>query len=646
MGDYPLIADHGLIGDLQTSALVSTDGSIDWFCAPRFDSPSIFGALLDHQRGGHFRVRPTVEVFTSKQLYFPDTAVLVTRFMTEAGVGEVVDFMPVTTGTVASTRHRLVRMLRCVRGQMTFAVDIAPRFDYGRESHDTHVADDGVVFQGKQTAMTVNLVKEPEDERLARARVDENGDVHAELTLHGGQMRGLVLETGTAGPVRQVRVAEAWRLFDETVRFWESWLAQSTYTGRWREELNRSAITLKLMTYAPSGGLVAAPTAGLPEQVGGERNWDYRYTWVRDASFSVYALLGMGFTGEAAALGRWMRDRIEERAGDGRTPLNIMYRIDGSSDLTEEVLEHWEGYRGSSPVRIGNGAAEQLQLDIYGEALDSFHFADQHGLQAGHRGWLSICTLLDWVADNWDQPEEGIWETRGGRHDFTYGRLMNWVALDRGIRLATSHGRPGSIDTWRRQRDAIYSQVMERGWSPRRQAFVQHYDTEVLDSSLLRMSKVGFIAPNDPMWASTLAAMDDELVTDSLVYRYDPAASPDGLRGSEGTFSLCTFAYVESLARAGQLEKARVTFERMLTYANHVGLFSEEIALTGEQIGNFPQAFTHLALVDAAITLDRQLDLYPPTGTKRRMVMPTQRTAAEETTATVPAAATASATGG
>jgi GH15 family glucan-1,4-alpha-glucosidase len=646
MGDYPLIADHGLIGDLQTSALVSTDGSIDWFCAPRFDSPSIFGALLDHQRGGHFRVRPTVEVFTSKQLYFPDTAVLVTRFMTEAGVGEVVDFMPATTGTVASTRHRLVRMLRCVRGQMTFAVDIAPRFDYGREPHETHVADDGVVFQGKQTAMTVNLVKEPEDERLAHARVDENGDVHAELTLQGGQMRGLVLETGAAGPVRQVRVAEAWRLFDETVRFWESWLAQSTYAGRWREELNRSAITLKLMTYAPSGGLVAAPTAGLPEQVGGERNWDYRYTWVRDASFSVYALLGMGFTGEAAALGRWLRDRIEERAGDGRTPLNIMYRIDGSSDLTEEVLEHWEGYRGSSPVRIGNGAAEQLQLDIYGEALDSFHFADQHGLQAGHRGWLSICTLLDWVADNWDQPEEGIWETRGGRHDFTYGRLMNWVALDRGIRLATSHGRPGSIDTWRRQRDAIYSQIMERGWSPRRQAFVQHYDTEVLDSSLLRMSKVGFIAPNDPMWASTLAAMDDELVTDSLVYRYDPAASPDGLRGSEGTFSLCTFAYVESLARAGQLEKARVTFEKMLTYANHVGLFSEEIALTGEQIGNFPQAFTHLALVDAAITLDRQLDLNPPTGAKRRMVMPTQRTAAEEATGAVPAAATASATGG
>jgi GH15 family glucan-1,4-alpha-glucosidase len=610
LDDYPLIADHGLIGDLQTSALVATDGSIDWFCAPRFDSPSIFGALLDHQGGGHFRVRPTVEVFTSKQLYFPDTAVLVTRFMTEAGVGELVDFMPVTSSGIATTKHRLARMLRCVRGQMTFAVDIAPRFDYGRESHETHLADDGIVFQGRQTSMTVSLVKEPEDERLGRFHVDEQGDLHAEVTLVAGQMRGMVLETGTAGPVRQVRVAEAWRLFHETVRFWESWLAQSTYTGRWREELHRSAITLKLMTYAPSGGLVAAPTAGLPEQIGGERNWDYRYTWVRDASFSVYALLGLGFTEEAAALGRWLRSRVDEQVGGGGGgPLKIMYRIDGSSDLTEEVLEHWEGYRGSSPVRIGNGAADQLQLDIYGEALDSIYFMDQHGLQAGHEGWLRICDLLDWVTENWDQPEEGIWETRGGRQDFTYGRLMNWVALDRGIRLATSHARPAPLERWCSERDAIYNQIMERGWSPKRQAFVQHYKTDVLDSSLLRMSTVGFITPNDPMWASTLKAMDGELVTDSLVYRYNPEASPDGLRGSEGTFSLCTFDYVRSLALAGQLSKARVTFQKMLTYANHLGLYSEEIALTGEQIGNFPQAFTHLALIDAAITLDRQLDL-------------------------------------
>ena len=629
MSDYPLIADHGLIGDLQTSALVATDGSIDWFCAPRFDSPSIFGALLDHGRGGHFRIRPTVGAFTSKQLYFPDTAALVTRFMTEAGVGELVDFMPVASSTVASTRHRLVRMIRCVRGRMTFAVDIAPRFDYGRESHETHLADDGIVFQGPRTSMTVNLVKEPEDERLARYHVDDQGDFHAEVTLESGQMRGLVLETETAGPVRQVRVTEAWRLFEDTVRFWKSWLAQSTYTGRWREALNRSAITLKLMTYAPTGGLVAAPTAGLPEQIGGERNWDYRYTWVRDASFSVYALLGLGFTDEAAALGRWLADRVDEKAGGGGGgPLKIMYRIDGSSDLTEEVLPHWEGYRGSSPVRIGNGAADQLQLDIYGEALDSIYFMDERGITAGHQGWLRVCELLDWVAENWDQPEEGIWETRGGRQDFTYGRLMNWVALDRGIRLATSHGRPAPLDRWREERDAIYNQIMERGWSPKRQAFVQHYKTDVLDSALLRMSTVGFITPNDRMWASTLKAMDDELVTDSLVYRYNPEASPDGLRGSEGTFSLCTFAYVESLARAGQLDKARVTFEKMLTYSNHLGLYSEEIALTGEQIGNFPQAFTHLALINAAIILDRQLDLRAGAAPARQAAIPTQRAAA------------------
>jgi GH15 family glucan-1,4-alpha-glucosidase len=609
MPDYPLIADHGLIGDLQTSALVSTDGSIDWFCAPRFDSPSIFGALLDHEKGGHFRVRPTVEAFTSKQLYFPDTAVLVTRFMTDAGVGEVVDFMPTTSSKVAADIHRVVRIVRCVRGEMTFAVDIAPRFDYGREAHETHVAEHGVVFKGPHTSMTVNLIKEPDDERLGRFDVDDQGDLHAQVRLTHGQTRGMLLETGTAGPARQVRVAEAWRLHDDTVRFWEAWLAQSTYTGRWREALNRSAITLKLMTYAPTGGLVAAPTAGLPEQVGGERNWDYRYTWVRDASFSVYALLGMGFTEEAAALGQWLRRRLDEQAqGGGGGPLKIMYRIDGSSDLSEEVLEHWEGYRGSSPVRIGNGAADQLQLDIYGEALDSIYFMDQRGLTAGHDGWLRICDALNWVADNWDQPEEGIWETRGGRQDFTYGRLMNWVALDRGIRLATSHGRPAPVDRWRAERDAIYNQIMERGWSTDRQAFVQHYDTQVLDSALLRMSTVGFITPNDPMWTSTLQAMDGELVTDSLVYRYNPEASPDGLRGSEGTFSLCTFAYVESLARAGELSKARVMFEKMLTYANHLGLFSEEIALTGEQIGNFPQAFTHLALIDAAITLDAQLD--------------------------------------
>jgi len=286
----------------------------------------------------------------------------------------------------------------------------------------------------------------------------------------------------------------------------------------------------------------------------------------------------------------------------------VMYRVDGSSDLVEESLEHWEGYQNSAPVRIGNGAAGQLQLDIYGEAMDSVYLADRRGLQAGERGWRKIRDMLNWLADNWDQPEEGIWETRGGRQDFTYGRLMSWVALDRGIRLAIDKGRPAPLDRWREQRDAIYEQIMERGWSPSREAFRQHYNTDVLDASLLRMSTVGFVTPQDPMWLSTLDAMDEELVTDSLVYRYNPAASPDGLRGGDGTFSLCTFAYVEALAGAGRLDKARLTFAKMLTYGNHLGLYSEEIADTGEQLGNFPQAFTHLALINAALMLNEKLD--------------------------------------
>ncbi|GAY09620.1 glycoside hydrolase family 15 protein [Pseudonocardia sp. N23] len=599
------IAEHGLIGDLHTAALVSTDGSVDWFCCPRFDSPTVFGALLDDEKGGHFRIRPAVDGYDAKQMYHPDTAVLITRFITGAGVGEVVDFMP-PAGPEVTGRHRIVRMIRCVRGAMSFDVGIAPRFDYGRARHALHLTDHGAAFATDDLTLTLHSVREPGDPPLAHVAVDD-GDLRVRVDLTAGDLRGFVLEAGADGPPRTLRVADLGELFDDTVGFWRMWLGRSTYKGRWREMLGRSAITLKLMTYRPTGALVAAPTAALPEQIGGERNWDYRYTWVRDASFSVYALLKMGFTGEAAQFVGWLRDRVAE-AGDAGSPLKIMYRVDGTSDLVEEELPHWSGHRGSRPVRIGNGAADQLQLDIYGEALDSISFADRHGIAYGHRGWTQIGGMLDWLARNWDQPEEGIWETRGGRKDFTYGRLMSWVAFDRGIRMAGERGRPADVAGWTAARDAIYDQIMTRGFDEGRQAFVQHYDDTVLDSSLLRMATVGFVVPTDPMWHSTLAAMEDGLVTDSLVYRYDPAASPDGLRGSEGTFSLCSFMYVDALARAGRLDDSRLALEKMLTYANHVGLFSEEIALTGEQIGNFPQAFTHLALIDAAITLDSALD--------------------------------------
>ncbi|MEU2160846.1 glycoside hydrolase family 15 protein [Streptomyces chengbuensis] len=608
MGDYPLIEDHGLIGDLQTAALVSTQGTIDWYCTPRFDSPSVFGSLLDSEKGGYFKVTPVDRTYATKQLYLPDTAVLVTRFMTEAGAGEVVDFMPVT-GSTATERHRLVRLLRCVRGSLTFKVDIVPRFNYGRSPHKLHYTERGAVFAADGLELTVHAVREPEDVRLVPLDLGDH-DMHFSLTLEAGQERGVVLETFADGPPRHIHHAEFMQLFDDTVQFWRDWLSQSRYSGRWREAVERSAITLKLMTYAPSGAIVAAPTAGLPEQLGGERNWDYRFTWIRDASFSVYALLGLGFTGEAQAFIGWLRDRVHETAGrDGESgPLNIMYRVDGSSDLEEDILDNWAGYEGSSPVRIGNGAASQLQLDIYGEALDSIFFAHERGIQLDHRGWTSLRTLLDWLTDHWDQPDEGLWETRGGRKNFTYGRVMSWVAFDRALRLAAASGRPASLARWAHARDRLYHQVLTRGWNEERQAFVQHYDTDVLDSSLVRMSTVGFITPDDPMWTATLDAMDRELVNDSLVYRYNPEVTPDGLAGSEGTFSLCTFMYVDALARAGRLNQSRLVLEKMLTYANHLGLYSEEIDLTGRQLGNFPQAFTHLAFIDTALTLDAELN--------------------------------------
>jgi GH15 family glucan-1,4-alpha-glucosidase len=605
------IAEHGLIGDLQTAALVTTDGSIDWFCCPRFDSPSVFGALLDDERGGRFRIRPAGTEYTTKQVYFPDTAVLVTRFFTPTGLGQVVDFMP-PAGAVATDNHRIVRMISCVRGRVTFDIEVSPRFDYGRHPHRTEVTGGGAVFSANGQSLTLHVVREQDDDAVGDVRVVD-GDVFGTVELTAGQTRGALLESSADGPPREVRPAEIGELFERTVSFWRTWLARSTYTGRWREDVQRSAITLKLMTYAPTGGLVAAPTAGLPEQVGGERNWDYRYTWVRDASFSVHALLRLGLVDEAAQFSTWLGARIRERIGSDSGPLNIMYRIDGSSDLKEDVLDHWRGYRGSAPVRIGNGAAEQLQLDIYGEALDSVYSTLRAGLPLPYQGWTAISRVVDWLADNWDQPEEGIWETRGGREPFTYGRVMSWVAFDRAIRLAAAHGRPAPLERWTRARDAVYEQVLTRGFHDSRKAFVQHYDTDVLDAALLRMPTVGFIDGRDPLWLSTLEAMDGELVTDSLVYRYDPEASPDGLQGSEGTFSLCTFAYVDALTRAGRLDDARTSFEKMLTYGNHVGLYSEEIALTGEQIGNFPQAFTHLALIDAAIALDRQLDDGRPT---------------------------------
>ncbi|WP_174372158.1 glycoside hydrolase family 15 protein [Nocardia araoensis] len=602
MSDYALISDHGLIGDLQTAALVAKDGAIDFFCAPRFDSPSIFASLLDARKGGRFRITSTRDDTMTNQMYFPQSACLITRFMSDAGIAELIDFMPVDQPTRVSQNHKIVRVVRCLRGEMPFRLECEPRFDFARQLHEVSLTSEGAVFRANGQDVVLHGAAGVE-----RARDD---GVRLDFSLEAGEIRGFLLETAASRAPQPVSHGEAMALFEDTVRFWRGWLGKCTYHGRWREMVHRSAMSLKLMTYAPTGALVASPTVGLPEQLGGERNWDYRYTWIRDASASVYALLGLGYIDEATAFLKWVSDRVSEQVGGDSGPLRIMYRVDGSSDLTEETLHHFEGYRGSRPVRIGNGAAGQLQLDIYGEVMDAIALAEPYQA-VGYEDWLELTKILDWLCENWDQPDEGVWETRGGRQDFTYGRVMCWVALERGIRMAESRGRPGDVRRWASTRDAISHQVMSKCWNPSRGAFTQHPGTQVLDASNLLMPLVGFVAPKDPLWLSTLDAMNEELVTDSLVYRYNPSASPDGLRGSEGTFSLCSFFYVAALTRAGRLEEAQYAFEKMLTYANHLGLYSEEIDPSGRQIGNFPQAFTHLALIQAALDLDAALNFGP-----------------------------------
>jgi GH15 family glucan-1,4-alpha-glucosidase len=600
--EYLPIAEHGLVGDLHTVALIGTTGTIDWYCCPAFDSPSVFGAILDAEDGGYYALRPDGDDWTSRQLYFPDTNVLITRFFSPEGVGEVQDFMPIAAPELGMHRHRLIRRVVQVRGRMRFEVAVEPRFDYGREEHEVEMHPHGVLF--RSSVLSVAL-----EGAIAKSSLRRKGlGVRATFELEAGRAHSFVLERVPPDhicrpyPERATAVA-----FEDTVAYWRRWISQSTYRGRWREMVQRSALTLKLLTYAPTGALVASPTTSLPEQLGGERNWDYRYTWIRDAAFSLYALLRLGFKEEAAAFMSWLTDRTREWRVGPSGPLQIMYGIDGRAELPEIELSHWSGYRGSSPVRIGNDAAGQRQLDIYGEMIDSIYIYNRHAAPIYHDSWEAMRRIVDWLCEHWDQPDEGIWETRGGQKDFTYSRLMSWVAIDRAARINRERGLPGDIVRWLAERDVIYDQIMSRGMSPNRDVFVQSYGSDVLDASILLMPLVQFIAPTDPKWLPTLDAIGDELVSDSLVYRYDVGATPDGLRGEEGTFSMCSFWYVEALTRAGRLEDARLAFEKMLTYANHLGLYSEEIGPTGDLLGNFPQAFTHLALISAAFNLDRHL---------------------------------------
>lgn len=606
---YLPIEDYGIIGNMCTTALVSQRGSIDWFCIPHFDSPSVFAAILDDKRGGTFAIEPMQSDVTYKQFYLPETNVLISRFLSPEGVAQLEDFMPVGSRAEAGWHDQLVRRVKMSRGSMRFRMRCHPAFDYARAPHTVHRSSQGVVFEGPgmklelATKLPLQLVASGAETEF----VLEEGD-SAVFVLH--RIDGSSAQRSSPTP----EICET--LFQSTVAYWRRWISRCNYTGRWREMVHRSALTLKLLTFEPTGAIVAAPTCSLPESIGGVRNWDYRYTWIRDAAFTVYGFLRLGFSSEAAAFMNWLNKRYREGHEDG--PLQIMYGIDGRHELPETTLDHLGGYRGSGPVRIGNGASGQFQLDIYGELLDSVYLFNKHGTPISYEAWTPLRSMLDWLCDNWNRADEGIWEVRSGRQQFVYSKLMCWVAMDRGLRLAQKRSFPADETRWRQVRNQIYEDINTHGWSKSRQSFVQAYGSESLDASNLIMPLVFFLSPTDPRMLKTIAAInrpprDGGLVSDSLVFRYDTDASHDGLPGQEGTFNMCTFWLVEALTRAGQgdprkLDEARLLFERMLGYANHLGLYAEETSHTGEALGNFPQAFTHLALISAAFNLDRALD--------------------------------------
>jgi len=596
---YQPIENYGIVGDLNTIALVSLNGSIDFMCFPNFDSPSIFAALLDADKGGRFMITPAFDEMKTKQLYVPDTNVLLTRFLSKDGVGEITDFMPVEE---LYNGKELIRRVTTVRGNVKYKMHCEPRFNYARSSHTLDMRSD------KEVIFTSQGEDKTELRLLSTVPLQIiNDHVIAEFTLKPNETADFLLEhiDKQPGSERNFKEFVTESLF-RTMNYWKNWIAQSNYKGRWMEIVNRSALVLKLLTSFRYGSIVAAPTFSLPESIGFKRNWDYRFTWIRDASFTVYALLRLGYTKEAGAFMNWVEKLCRDIKGKNR--LGIMYSIDGDRQLEEKILYNLEGYKKSSPVRIGNNAYSQLQLDIYGELMDSVYLYNKYGEPISYDFWKDLSEQMDWLSENWNQPDEGIWEVRGGKKNFLYSRMYCWVALDRAIKIARQRSFPIN-GHWKEERDKIYNSIYTDFWSDEFKAFMQYPGATTVDASSLLMPLARFISPKDPRWLSTLKRIEEELVSDSLVYRYRPeVAAPDGLISHEGTFSMCSFWYVECLSRSGQLEKARFYFEKMLGYANHLGLYSEQLGFEGEHLGNFPQAFTHLGLISAAYNLNQQLN--------------------------------------
>ncbi|KAM0345242.1 hypothetical protein ACHAPU_006640 [Fusarium lateritium] len=646
-GGYLPIEDYGMIGNMHTCALVGIDGSIDYMCWPDFDSPSVFCRLLDKDKGGHFFISPPPDVScTTKQQYLPSSCILQTRSIHEDGVVDVVDFFPRPRSTQVTTRgvklnawreatkvqdelkKWLVRRVECIRGSMSLDIELFPSFNYGRDEHETtlfqetHCATDAksraATFRSSDTQLQLDVaIERAENETscpLVTFRKEKRPGIHGEglvanIRIEEGQTISFVLRNDSQQHVTDnitIDVLDAQQ--HATQSFWYNFIAQSNYKGRWREVVSRSLMILKMMTYEPTGAIIAAPTFSIPEAIGGGRNWDYRYSWIRDSSFTIYILLRLGFKAEADAYMEFIMERfVHSRGPDGGLP--IMFTIRGETDIPELTLDHLEGYRGSSPVRIGNGAAFHQQFDIYGELMDAIYLYNKYGKPVPWDVWKAVRDILE--------PDMSIWEVRNNKQHFTYSQIMLWVAFDRGLRLADKRCFPCHNRTkWMEARDNLYERVMEKGWNDEMKCFVQSFESRtMLDSSILIAPLVFFISPCDPRFLSTLDRIllppeKGGLTSTGLVYRYDTELSDDGVGGQEGAFSMCTFWLVEAMTRAAVYEpkylvRAVNLFENMLGFSNHLCMFSEEIARSGEQLGNTPQAFSHLALISAAFNLDR-----------------------------------------
>jgi alpha,alpha-trehalase len=591
---YPPISDYALLSDCHTAALVSKDGSVDWCSFHRFVAQPVFCRILDWGKGGFFRIAPRDEYEVTRR-YLPGTNVLETTFRTETGVLTLTDFIPVRR-EAGHPDHRLLRIVRCEEGEVPVKAKFEPRFDYGLteprvETIDQEIAvayggADALVLQSELPIGTAEL------SACAAAR-----------TLRSGEEAFLALTFQLPHELdpRRADAADVRKALDETVAYWREWADACTYDGPYREQVVRSALVLKALTNGPTGAIVAAATTSLPEEVGGERNWDYRYTWLRDSALTLNALFALGYTEEADAYMGWLRRTTAGRA----KALQIMYGVGGERFLPEVELDHLEGYRGSRPVRIGNGAYAQFQLDVFGELLDTVWIYRQHGGEIDDSFWEFLGRVAGAVIDRWREPDQGIWEIRGEPRHFTYSKVMAWVALDRVVRIAEVDGREGNLDDWRANRDELRELIEREGVEPESGAFIQSFgDRGKLDASNLMIPIVGFVGHDDPRARATFERTISDLSADGFVYRY-VTDGVDGLSGEEATFAICSFWLVECLARAGETERARELFERLLGFCNDVGLLAEEIdPHDGELIGNFPQAFSHVGLIQAAIALD------------------------------------------